>query len=455
MHYRRLFLLCLLVFLFSSSAWADLWITGYYPGYRTSVMNPTNIDFSTVTHVVHFALIPEYGGSIDSTTNDLTDSNCTEMVSLGHNAGRKALVCVGGAGTEGAFQGAASPPNIGLFVTNIINFVTKYGYDGVNIDWEPLYSSDASGYTNLIVDLRAALNALGTNKLLTVAAPPYPRYDDPSPSNLFGMFPQLQGDLDQISVMTYDLSQPSPGWVTWYESPLYDGGYTFPNTSELVPSINASVSNNYLAYGCQPEKLGIGLPFYGYVWTGGPGMTQPLQAWPSDDVPTVTTPSYTQIIEDYYRSGLYHWDNVAQAAYLSITNTPPSDDMFISYDDAHSCQVKVSYARNLHLGGLILWELSDDYFPGQPPEENQPLDAALKQSLATPAISGVQLNDGAVSFNFSTLPLGLYSIQWSSNLASPTWNILTNNVAGTGTNVLVTDPAATQTERFYRIQTPP
>jgi hypothetical protein len=80
----------------------------------------------------------------------------------------------------------------------------------------------------------------------------------------------------------------------------------------------------------------------------------------------------------------------------------------------------------------------------------------LKQSLATPAISNVQLSGGALSFSFSTLPLGLYSIEWTSNLNAPTWTVLSNNVAGTGTNLVVTVPAtATQTERFYRIQTPP
>ena len=58
--------------------------------------------------------------------------------------------------------------------------------------------------------------------------------------------------------------------------------------------------------------------------------------------------------------------------------------MFISYDDAHACQAKVSYARNLHLGGLMIWELSEDFFPTQPVGQRTPLISALKQALATP-----------------------------------------------------------------------
>jgi hypothetical protein len=50
----------------------------------------------------------------------------------------------------------------------------------------------------------------------------------------------------------------------------------------------------------------------------------------------------------------------------------------------------------------------------------------------------------------------LYRVQWSSNLSQTLWNTLTNNVPGTGTNVPITDPAATTAPaRFYRIQTPP
>jgi hypothetical protein len=52
------------------------------------------------------------------------------------------------------------------------------------------------------------------------------------------------------------------------------------------------------------------------------------------------------------------------------------------------------------------------------------------------------------------LPLGLYEVQWSSNLANPTWNTLTNNLAGTGANVQISVPI-TSGARFYRILTPP
>jgi chitinase len=385
----------------------------------------------------------------------LTASACANLVGLAHNAGRKALVCVGGAGTETNFLAATTASNLGPFVTNILQFMSGNGYDGVDLDWEPFKSADSTPYTNLVNGLRAALNGFGTHKLLTVAAPAYPEYGD-SPTAEFTMLASVQGQFDQINIMTYDLSGPYAGWVTWFNSPIYDGGYTFPSTpSELVPSINGAVSN-FVNNGIQPAKLGVGLPFYGYIWTSGPGLTQPRQSWPTNNVPTASTATYANIISLYYQSNLYHWDNVAQAAYLSITNVPASNDMFISYDDTLACQAKVSYVRNLHLGGLMIWELSQDYSSTQPARQRTPLTTALKQALATPNITAIQLVGTAVHLSFTSLPLALYNVQWSSNLAQALWNTLTNNVAGTGANVPVTDPApATAPARFYRIQTPP
>jgi chitinase len=437
-----------------TQAQADLWITGYYPGYEAGQMAASNIDFTTITHVIHFSLVPQSNGSLDSSANGLTHSACTNVTGLAHAAGRKAMVCVGGAGTETDFLQATTTANLGVFVSNLVNFMTNCNYDGIDLDWEPFLSTDAAQYTNLVNSLRTAFNQLPGHPLLTVAAPAYPSYGD-SPTAEFTMLASVQTKFDQINVMTYDLSGPYSGWVTWFNSPIYDGGYTFPNTSELVPSIGGAISN-FLNNGVAPGKLGVGLPFYGYIWTGGPGVTHPRQSWPSTNPPTVSTPTYAAIVNNYYKSNLYHWDNVAQAAYLSITNTPASADMFISYDDPTACQTKISFARNLHLGGIMIWELSQDYFPTQPAAQRQPLVTTLKQSLATPDFASIQLNVQNIELSFTSLPLGLYRILWSSNLLSPSWNTLTNNVSATGDLLQLTDPTpATNGMRFYRVQSPP
>ena len=198
----------------------------------------------------------------------------------------------------------------------------------------------------------------------------YPPFGD-SVTAQYQMFAALQTQFDQINIMTYDLSGAYPGWVTWFNSPLSNGGtpplyikgYHFPGTSRLVPSVDESV-NNFLNNGVAPGKLGIGIAFYGYVWTDGRGtnatsITQPRQSW--TNAPTVTACRYTDIMGGYYQTDLYHWDTNAQSAYLSITNANPLNNIFLSYDDQRTCQTKVSYARNHGLGVSLI---SGSWAPG-------------------------------------------------------------------------------------------
>jgi len=442
------------VCLCASIAHAGFWTTGYYPGYEQSFMPASNIDFTALTHVIHFSVIPNTDGTLNSSGNGVTLANSTDIVMRAHAAGKSVLICVGGASTETDFKAATSNATLSAFVNNLTNFMAARNYDGIDIDWEPLYAADGPQFTNLAYTLRSALNQFPGHKLLTVAAGAYPPYGDP-PTAEYTMFAVLQNQLDQINIMTYDLSGAYEGWVTWFNSPIYDGGYRFPSTGGLVPSVNGAVSN-FIVNGVSPAKLGIGIAFYGYIWQGGAGtstggVTQPRQSW--TNAPTITTPTYTTIISTDYQSSLYHWDTNAQAAYLSITNANPADDMFISYDDQRTCQSKVSYARNQGLGGVMIWELSQDHHSGQP----DPLLTALKQALATPGPIAIENIDHNIELNFMSLPLGSYRVEWSSNLNGGTWNTLVvTNISGSGGVLPVFDPnAAAQPQRFYRVQTPP
>jgi chitinase len=439
---------------FALGARADLWCTGYYPGWEQTAMTASNVDFTVLTHVIHFSLVPNSNGTLNSSANSVTAANSSDAVSRVHAAGRKVLICVGGANSETGFQGATSAANLASFINNLTNFMASRGYDGVDLDWEPLPASDSQQYTNLVHGLRSALNAFPEPKLLTAAVGAYPAYGDP-PLAQYTMFAALQSQFDQINIMTYDLSGPYGGWVTWFNSPIFDGGFRFPSTGGLVPSINGSVSN-FITNGVAPGKLGIGVAFYGYVWSGGAGtstggVTQPRQSWTT--APTVSTPGYTDIMAGYYQSNLYHWDAIAQAAYLSITNSSAANDMFISYDDQHTCQAKISYARNLHLGGVMLWEIAQDHQAGQP----DPLLQALKQALATPGKTSIQLQNQNVTLSFYGLPLGSYSIQSTSDLTANAWSTLwATNIAGSAgpLQITYTNPV-TQPKSFFRIQTPP
>jgi chitinase len=109
------------------------------------------------------------------------------------------------------------------------------------------------------------------------------------------------------------------------------------------------------------------------------------------------------------------------------------------------------------LGGVMIWELGSGYRASQPSGQRDPLLQAVKQSLATPRIVGIQSSNQNIQLDFTSLPLALYRVQWTSNFPTVAWNTLTSNVPGTNGTLRITDPGAITTapERYYRVQTPP
>ncbi len=448
--------LCAAFLLSCISTRADLWVTAYYPGYEQAYLTPANIDFTALTHIIHFSLVPNTDGSLNSSANSLTSANATSLVAAAHAAGKKAIVCVGGANSESGFQGATTTGNLSTFVHNLTNFAATYGYDGIDLDWEPMTADDYAPFTNLVNSLRAALDTFPQHKLLTVAALGYSTAPIPGEAE---MFASLQSKFDQINIMTYDLSGPWGGWVTWHNAPIYDGNYRFPSTGGLVPSCYGNVTN-FVANGIASSKIGIGVAFYGYVWAGGAGTSTggaalPRQTWTT--APTVSQISYYSLMSTYFQSNLYTWDSAAQAAYLSIDQTGSTNDKFISYDDEHTCEAKVSFARNMHIGGVMIWELGEGYRATQPAGQRDTLLQSIKQAMATPGKTAVSRSGTNIQISFASAPLGLYRVLWSSNAVAPVWNTLTNNVPGTNGPMQVTDPGAvgSQSQRFYKVQTPP
>jgi chitinase len=434
--------------LISTFARADIWSTGYYPGYTQTTLPASAIDYGALTHIVHFALLPGQNGAVDATTNVITPSGTSSLIQYAHAAGKKVLICIGGQGST--FEGVTNATYLSNLVSNTVSFMHTNGYDGVDVDWEPVQASDQTGLTNFIAKLRIALNAISPRPLLTIAMPAT------SPTSLGpSILSLVQNDFDQINLQTYDFSGPYEGWFTWFDSPIYDGGAEFPNNGGTPPSINGMVSL-YLTNGFAANKIGIGIHFEGYIWSGGEtttnsnGVSVPRQPW--DVAPSVTYDvPYTNLVAEY-NTNEYVWDTSAQAAYYSISNAG-ANNQFVSFDDTRACESKVSYARNNGLGGVILFELCDDHYANN----SDPLLQAVKAALNTPGKMTIQRDGGSNLLSFTSAPLGSYEVQWTTNLVTPVWNtLLITNETGVGGLKQFTDSLpAGQTARYYRVQTPP
>jgi chitinase len=352
------------------------WRMGYYPGWTQDAMPASEVDWSALSHVIHFSILPLADGRIDTWSQGLTPSKTQDVVARARAAGVKVLLSVGSANTRNGFLGATNATNRARFVQNVVSYMRENGYDGLDIDWEPMQPADFPQFRAFVLALSAELGRISPRPLLTAAV---------LQSDVYApLFKDLQGHFDRINLMTYDLSGPWEGWVTWHNSPLYNGGARFPTVNRTLPSADQFVKQ-FVAAGVDRGKLGIGIAFYGREWVGGSGtptggVTAPRQTWATAPTLTPGEFQYRRIMETQYDPGKYRWDDVAKAPYLSIDNPGSANDRFISYEDERSVKQKMDYARAEGLGGLIIWELGGGYLRSRPAGARNPLLTALREA---------------------------------------------------------------------------
>jgi len=353
--------------IFANGFETSRWVAGYYVGYERDLYPIAEVDFTAVTHLMVGRARPLADGSL---TTDF-DIDAVQgpiwahaAVNAAHAAGSKAVLMVGGAGEIDGWRGAASAANRATFVANLLEAVDDYGFDGLDLDWEPLEDFDRDDFRALAQALRDARPAL----LLTVpvgwinanfADPPDPFWGEIAP--LF----------DRIDVMTYDMAGPWQGWQSWHNSAL-DG-----ETGTTPSSVSSSVVF-YLASGVPAAKLGTGIAFYGYCWQGVTGPQQDGGVIAGGD----GTMSYAAIIENYYTPSVRQWDATASVPYLS--SVAPLGDAgcnFVSYDDEQSIAAKGALVRSQGLGGTIIWTISQGHLADRPAGQRDPLLDAVRAAF--------------------------------------------------------------------------
>ena len=155
-----------------------------------------SIQFNKLTHVIYAFLVPNSDGSLQAIDNP---SKLQSLVSSAHAKGVKVLIsCQAPAGTWGAL--AFNSGDVSAFISNVENFVSQYGLDGVDIDWEfpsPAPSASATDYANLLAQLSSALHSRGL--LLTADVASWGSEAD-------GVLSSVFGSVDWLNLMDYDNS---------------------------------------------------------------------------------------------------------------------------------------------------------------------------------------------------------------------------------------------------------
>ncbi len=256
-------------------------------------------------------------------------------------------------GQPEGFAAAAKPGNRAAFVASCIDMfvhghlapgVEGGGlpsplFDGFDLDWEYPTPADRDNYTGLLAEFRRQIDSLHAGLKLTIAAAAGLRHYDGFDLRAVAAL------VDQVNVMNYDYNGP---WshTTGILAPLREiaGDPLHGNT------VDATIQG-YEQAGVPASKLLLGIPLYAYGWQGvgdggRHGLFQPGQVIHGDYFY-----SYIQSIQPKFT--LYR-DPASQAPWLYDGKT------FWTFEDPASIRAKLNYAREQKLGGVMLWELSND-----------------------------------------------------------------------------------------------
>ena len=356
----------------------DYRVIGYYAGWTVYNDFPvSSIRADQLTHINYaFANISESGEVVlgdPGADVEKPDPNDTSGAELQGNFRQlqllkqayphlKTLISVGGWSWSDRFSDAAlTPESRATFARSAVDFIVRYGFDGVDLDWEyPTgggepgngeRAEDPENFVLLLAELRAQLDARGATDgrayLLTIALGASRTAYQPLD------WERIHPLLDWINVMTYDMSGPWSA-ITGFRAPLYDSQPNPPEGTSADTALQA-----ILALGVPADKLVMGVPFYGGGWANvGPandGLHQPFSGLP-EGTREQGTFDYADLAANYVTEATRHWDETAQVPWLYDAET----GVMITYDDPQSLTGKAQYVREHGLGGIMIWELSTD-----------------------------------------------------------------------------------------------
>ncbi len=225
----------------------------------------------------------------------------------------------------------------------IADFVSKRGFDGVNLDFEPLPSKVADEYVQLVREVRAALDAVGPGLHLSVeVVPGLENYD------LAALTADDAADLAVIMGYGYRTADSATAGSV---APLED-----PASGDLTTSVEAALTQ------ASPDRLLLALPWYGLAWpTESSAARSKTRGGKDIDGPATVT--YATAIERSGESGRRYQPDQASAWTAYATEscnscTPTWRQAW--YDDPDSFGAKFDYAIESGLAGVGIWALGMD-----------------------------------------------------------------------------------------------
>lgn len=298
----------------------DFQYLGYY--YSSSSLGNT-IDFKNeLTGAIHFAYSIESDGSITAKDNFSADNFHAE------EGGFEAIESVDGdtymlvTGFYSSVISAVlnSEENRAKAISEIIEILDEYGFDGIDLDFEAVGTSQRENFVTFVKELR---EAVGDDILISLSM--MPRSTD------------SQTWLDGYDY--YGLSQYADYLILMAYNEHYSGGTAGP-----VASLDwvEKVINYTLEQGVDKSQIVVALGSYGYDW-------------PDNSSGSSLTNTSSRSRAEQYGATIYR-DPDSLCLYFTYTDSSGINHT-VWFEDRISLASKAALAYEYDLGGIAFWRL--------------------------------------------------------------------------------------------------
>lgn len=346
---------------------------------------PEDIRTDLCTHIVYGFAVLDYENLIIKAHDSWADfdNKFYERVVTKKKKGVKVSLAIGGWNDS---QGSKysrlvnSATSRERFIEHVVQFLLKYQFDGLDLDWEypkcwqvncdagP--DSDKESFASFVRELHQAFKPHGL--LLSAAVSPSKQV-----INAGYDVKALAESLDWISVMTYDYHGQ---WdkKTGHVAPLYE----HPDDDFFY--FNANFTMHYwIKKGAPSRKLVMGMPMYGQAFT---------LANPNEHGLNAPSPGPGQAGEFTRQAGFIAYyeicSKIKTRQWTVVTDKKGrigpyaySGNQWVGYDDVDMIRRKSEFIKSLNLGGGMIWALDLDDFRNTCGEGEHPLLSTITQVL--------------------------------------------------------------------------
>lgn len=323
-------------------------VIAYYAGNGEDL---NNYDWEKITHVIFsFCHLEGQELKVDNAKDSLTIRN---LANLKHKYRHlKVLLSLGGwGGCETCSPVFAQQEGRAVFSQSVKELMNTYHMDGIDLDWEypavegfpghQYMPQDKQNFTALVSELR---RVLGQKAIISFAAGGFDSYFQRAIE-----WDKVMPLVDYVNLMSYDLVG-GYSKVTGHHTPLYSNGTQKSSGDYGV--------NELLKLGVPAEKIVIGAAFYGRTWENVADIDHGL--YQSGEFKSFVPHHQFEAVLNEEQGFVFYRDSISKAPYAYSTE----QGEFATFDDAASIALKTQYAIDNKLGGIMFWQLTDDYADG-------------------------------------------------------------------------------------------